>query len=82
MLNDGGFERDALEARNMDRHVSRGRGKISAIVAGAVSLASFVALVAGSRGQLLRLLLQQFVERLFHTATDQFFELALDYFLV
>ena len=66
----------------MERDISRGSGKVPVVVTAAVALASFVALVAGSLGQLLRFLLQQFIQRFFYAATDQFFELTLDYFLV
>ena len=66
----------------MERHVSGGGGKVPVVVAAAVALASLVALVAGSLGQLLRFLLQQFIQRFFHAASDQFLKLTLDYFLV
>ena len=66
----------------MERDVSRSGGKISVIVAAAVALADLITLVAGSLGQFLSLLLQQFVQRLFHAASDQFLKLPLDYFLV
>ena len=59
----------------MERDISRGSGKVPVVVTAAVALASFVALVAGSLGQLLRFLLQQFIQRFFYAATDQFFEL-------
>ena len=51
-------------------------------MAAAVALAGLIALVAGSLGQFLGLLLQQFIQRFFYAATDQFFKLTLDYFLV
>ena len=66
----------------MERYVSGGGGKIPVIVAAAVALAGFIALVAGGLGQLLWFLLQQLVLRFFHAATDQFLDLTLDYFLV
>ena len=66
----------------MERDVSGGGGKVPVIVAAAVALAGLIALVTSSLGQLLRLLLQQFVQRLFYAASDQFFDLPLDYFLV
>ena len=81
-LDDGCLKRNALEARHMERDVSRSGGKISVIVAAAVALADLITLVAGSLSQFLSLLLQQFVQRLFHAASDQFLKLPLDYFLV
>ena len=51
-------------------------------MAAAVALASFAAFVAGGLCQLLGFLLQQLIQRLFYAATDQFFDLALDNFLV
>ena len=66
----------------MERDVSRSGGKISVIVAAAVALADLITLVAGILSQFLSLLLQQFVQRLFHAASDQFLKLPLDYFLV
>ena len=66
----------------MERDVSGGSGKVPVIVAAAVALAGLVALVAGCLGQLLCLLLQQFIQRFFHAAADQFFDLPLDNFLV
>ena len=44
--------------------------KIPVIVAAAVALASFIALVAGSLGQLLCLLFQQFIQRFFYASSD------------
>ena len=66
----------------MERDVAGGRGEIPVIVTAAVALPGLAALVAGSLSQFLSLLLQQFVQRLFHAAADQFLDLALDYFLV
>ena len=54
----------------MECDVSGGGGKVPVIVAAAVTLAGLVALVAGRLGQFLRLLFQQFIQRLFHAATD------------
>ena len=54
----------------MERYVSGGGGKIPVIVAAAVALAGFIALVAGGLGQFLRFLLQQLVQRLFHATPD------------
>ena len=48
----------------------------------AVTLPGFAALVTGSLGQLFSLLLQQFVQRFFYAAANQFFQLTLDYILV
>lgn len=66
----------------MERDISRSGGKVPVIVAAAVALAGLIALVAGSMGQLLRLLLQQLIQRFFHAATDHFLKLALDYFFI
>ena len=46
-------------------------------MAAAVALACLIAFVAGSLGQFLRLLFQQFIQCFFHAV-----ELSLDYFLV
>ena len=66
----------------MECDISGGSGKVSVIAAAAVALAGLISLVAGSLGQPLCLLLQKFIQRFFYAASDQFFELALDYFLV
>ena len=66
----------------MERDVAGGRGEAAVIVTAAVALAGLAAFVAGRLRQRLRLLLQQLVQRLFHAAADQFFDLALDYFLI
>ena len=66
----------------MERDVSGGGGKVPVIVPAAVALAGLIALVVGGLGQLLRLLLQQFIQRFLHAASDQFFELTLDNFFV
>ena len=52
-------------------------GKVPVIVAAAVALTSLAALVARRLRQRLRLLFQQLVQRLFHAAPDQFFDLTL-----
>ena len=57
----------------MERNISGGSGKVPVIVAAAVALAGLISLVAGSLGQFFGLLLQQFVQRLFYAASDQFF---------
>ena len=51
-------------------------------MAAAIALSLLIALVPSRLGQLLRLGLQQFVERFLYTAPYQFFDLTLDYFLV
>ena len=66
----------------MHSDIAGGRSKISVIMAAAVTLAGFTALITRCLGQFLGLRLQEFVERFFHTPADQFFDLALDYFLV
>ena len=66
----------------MERDISKSGGKVPVIVAAAVALAGLIALVAGSMGQLLRLPLQQLIQRFLHAATDHFLKLALDYFFV
>ena len=81
-LNDGRFKRDALKTGHMERDISGGGGKVPVIVAAAVALAGLIALVAGSLGQFLRLLLQQLIQRFFHAAPNQFLKLALDNFFV
>ena len=55
----------------MERDVSGGSGKVPVVVTAAVALAGLIAFVAGSLGQLLRFLLQQFVQRFFYAASDQ-----------
>ena len=81
-LNDGGLEGHALEARDMERDVAGGGGKVAVIVAAAVALTGLAALVAGRLCQGLRLLFQQLVQGFLHAAPDQFLDLPLDYFLV
>ena len=81
-LDDGGFEGYALEPGYVERDVAGGRGKAAVIVAAAIALTSLAALIAGSLSQLLGLLLQQFIQRFFHAAANQFFQLPLDYFLI
>ena len=66
----------------MERNIAGSSGKVPVIVAAAVALAGLISLVAGSLGQFLRLLFQQFIQRFFYTAANQFLKLALDYFLV
>ena len=66
----------------MQRDVSGGCGKISVLVTAAAALTSFAALVTGDLCQLVCFFLQQFIARFFCAASDQFFDLTLDYFLV
>ena len=66
----------------MECHIPGCGGKISVIMTAAVALAGLIAFVAGSLGEFFRFGFQQLVERLLHTAADQLFNLALDYFLV
>ena len=66
----------------MERNVTGGRGEAAIIVSAAVALTGLAALIAGSLSQLLGLLLQQFIQRFFHAAANQFFQLPLDYFLI
>ena len=49
--------------------------KLACEVAAAVALTGLISLVAGSPGQHRSFLLQQFIQRFFHAATDQFFDL-------
>ena len=57
----------------MERDVTGSGGKAAVIVAAAVALSRLAALVARRLRQGLRLLLQQLVQRPFHTAANQFF---------
>ena len=66
----------------MERDISGGSGKIPVIVAAAVALASLISLIPGCLREFLCLLLQQLIQRFFHTAADQFLDLTLDNFLV
>ena len=66
----------------MECDVSRSGGEVPVIVAAAVATTGLAALIAGCLGQLLGLLLQQFIQRFFHAAANQFFQLPLDYFLI
>ena len=54
----------------MERDVAGCSGKISVIVAAAVALASLISFIAGSLRKFLCLLLQQLIQRFFHTAAD------------
>jgi hypothetical protein len=66
----------------MECDISRGSSEVPVIVTAAIALTGLTALITGSLCQLLCLSLQQFVQGLFDTATNQFFDLTLDYFLV
>ena len=81
-FNDGSLKRDTLELGHLERDISRSGGEIAVIVATAVALALFIALVPGRLGQLLRLGLQQLVEGLFYATSHQFLDLALDCFFI
>ena len=66
----------------MKRYIAGSGGKVPVIVAAAIALTRFTALVSGRLGEFLGFGLQQLVEGLLHAAADQLFNLALDYFLV
>ena len=66
----------------MERDISRSCGKVPVVVAAAVALPLLIAFVPSRLGQFLCFLLQQLIQRLFHTAPDQLFKLPLDYFLI
>lgn len=61
----------------MERDVSGGGGKVPVVVAAAVAPTGLTALIAGSLSQLLGLLLQQLIQRFFHAAANQFFQLCM-----
>ena len=52
-LDNGSLKRDALEAGHMERHIPGGGGKVPVIVAAAIALTRFTALVSGRLGELL-----------------------------
>ena len=54
----------------MERYVAGGRGEISVIMAAAITLTRFVALISGRLRQLLGLLFLQLVESFFDAASD------------
>ena len=66
----------------MERNIAGGGGKISAVVTTAVPLASLISLIPGCLSQLLRLLLQQRIQRFFHAPANQLLKLTLDYFFI
>ena len=76
-LDDGGFERYALEPGDVERNVTGGRGKVAVIVTAAVALTGLAALIAGRLRQRLRLLFQQLVQGFLYAAANQFLDLAL-----
>ncbi len=79
-LNDGDLKGYAFKTRDVQGNIPGGHGEFARVVTTAVCLTLFTAFVPRRRGQLLRL--QQTVEGFLHTATYQFFDLPLDYFLV
>ena len=81
-LNDCSLKGDALELGHLEGDISGSGGEIAVVVAAAIPLTLLITLIPGSWGQLVGLRLQQFVERLLYTASYEFFELPLDYFLV
>ena len=81
-LNDGSLKGDSLELRHLEGDIPGSGGEVAVIVAAAVALALFVALISGRLGQFLRLGLQQLVERFLYAASYQLLKLPLDYFLV
>lgn len=81
-LNDCSLKGDALELGHLEGDISGSGGEIAVVVAAAIPLTLLITLIPGSLGQLVGLRLQQFVERLLYTASYEFFELPLDYFLV
>lgn len=75
LLDDGGFKRDALEARDMDYNIAGG-GEVAIIVAATVALTGLAALIASGLHQS-RLLFQQLVQRFLDATPDQFLNLLL-----
>ena len=76
------FKGDPLELGHLQGNVPGCSGEIPAVVAAAVPLALFIALVPCRLGQPLRLGLQQLVECLLYAASYQLFDLTLDNFFV
>ena len=60
-LNDGGLERDSFETGHIERNVAGCGGKVSAVMAAAVTLPFLAALVFGGLCQLLSFSFQQAV---------------------
>ena len=81
-LNDGGLKGDSLELGYLQGNVPGSGGEVAAVVAASVPLARPITLVPGRLRQLLCLGLQQLVEGFLYAASNQFFDLTLDYFLV
>ena len=74
--------KEPLEFWHPQDNIPGSGGKVSAIVAVAVALAVFIALVPGCLGQFFSFGLQQFIERLLHAISYQLLQLPLYYFLV
>lgn len=70
MLDDGSLKGNALKAERMEGVVPRCGGKVPVIVPAAVALMGLIALIVSRVGQLLGLLLQQLVQRIFHASLD------------
>lgn len=68
ILNDGRLEGHALEAGHVQGYVTGGGGQVALVVAAAVRLPLFSALIPRRLGQLLGFFLQQAVERFFYAA--------------
>ena len=81
-LNDGCLKGNTFKAWYMECDVSRSGGEVPVVVAAAVAPTGLAALIADCLGQLLGLLLQQFIQRFFPAAANQFFQLPLDCFLI
>ena len=74
-LNDGGLKGNPLELGYLEGDIPGSGGEAAAVVAAAVALALFIALIPGRLGQLLRLGLQQLVEGFLYAASHKFLEL-------
>ena len=64
------------------RDIPGSGGEVAAVVAAAVALVLFIALVPGCQGQLLRFGLQQLAEGFLCTASHRLLELAFDNFRI
>ena len=64
----------------MERHIPGRGGKAPVIVAAAIALTGFAALIPSCLGEFF--CFQQLVQRFFYAASNQFLNLTLDYFLV
>ena len=69
-LADAQFQNMAFEARHVQRYVAGGGREVPVIVPAAVALMGLIALIVSRVGQLLGLLLQQLVQRIFHASLD------------